>query len=118
PRLPRLVIPAKWGGPAGRGGPRGAEMNASTASTAVLAGVLMAGFGTMARGAGDSSGESRARIETMERQAQDFAGAARKMKGAHQQELLRKRARLESLIERLQAGEHVDPDEVDAVLGK
>jgi len=93
-------------------------MKPSSAFTAILTGMLIAGFGTLALAAGDSSGERRARIETMERQAQDFAGAAHNMKGAHQQELLRKRARLESLIERLQAGEHVDPDEVDAVLGK
>ncbi|TMA50550.1 MAG: hypothetical protein E6J70_09810 [Deltaproteobacteria bacterium] len=93
-------------------------MKPSSAFTAILTGVLITGFGTLALGAGDSSGERRARIETMERQAQEFAGAARNMKGAHQQELLRKRARLESLIERLQAGGRVDPDEVDALLGK
>ena len=93
-------------------------MKPSSAFTAILTGVLITGFGTLALGAGDSSGERRSRIETMERQAQEFAGAARNMKGAHQQGLLRKRARLESLIERLQAGGRVDPDEVDALLGK
>jgi len=93
-------------------------MKSSSASTAVLTAVLITGFGTLALGAGDSSGERRTQIAKMERQAQEFSEAARNMKGAHQQALLRKRAGLESLIERLQAGGHVDPEEVDALLGK
>jgi len=61
---------------------------------------------------------TQARITTLEKRAQQLSEAARNTKGGPQQELTLRRARLRSMIERLQNGEHVDPQEIDSLLAR
>jgi len=69
-------------------------------------------------GAESRARQTQARITTLEQRAQQLSEAARNTKGGPQQELILRRARLRSMIERLQNGEHVDPQEIDSLLAR
>ena len=81
--------------------------------TAALA--LSVGVGVAASWAG-TTGDQDALVATLEQQSKRLAEAARNTKGAPQGELLLRRARIRSLIDRLQKGEQVDPHEIDPLL--
>ena len=63
-------------------------MKPSSAFTAILTGVLITGFGTLALGAGDSSGEHRARIETLYMHFSRFAKGIRPGKRVNQGDVI------------------------------
>ena len=69
-------------------------------------------------GAESRARQTQAQITTLEQRAQQLSEAARSTKGGPQQELILRRARLRSMIERLQNGEHVDPQEIDSLLAR
>lgn len=90
-------------------------MTRSTMVAAFVAAVLATGLGGAALGAGTPR-DQQALITTLEQQSNRLAEAARNTKGGPQQELLLRRARLRTLIDRLQKGEEVDPHEIDPLL--
>ena len=87
-------------------------MNLSGITTALGALALLAGASTMAA---TPAGQTIAGLEDRADQLQARALAT---KGYPQHRLLMRRLRLEELIDRLNAGERVDPDEVDALLNQ
>lgn len=86
----------------------------------IVAGALMAvlavGLAAGALATEASSRDQQALVPALNQQSKRLTEAARNTKGAPQQELLLRRARIRSLIERLQNGEQVDPREVDRLL--
>ena len=86
----------------------------------IVAGALMAalavGLGASALAAETSSRDQQALIPALNQQSKRLTEAARNTKGGPQQELLLRRERIRSIIERLQKGEQVDPREIDPLL--
>ena len=90
-------------------------MKRSTMVAAFVAALFATGLGGAALGAGTPR-DQQALIGTLEQHSKRLADAARNTKGGPQQELLLRRSRLRSLIDRLQKGEQVDPSEIDPLL--
>lgn len=86
----------------------------------ILAGALMAalaaGLGASAPAAEVSPRDQEALIPALNQQSKRLTEGARNTKGGPQQELLLRRERIRSVIERLQRGEQVDPREIDPLL--
>lgn len=83
-------------------------------AAAIVAAVVV---GAPASGAGTSPSDQKV-IATLEQQDKRLTEGARHLKGGPQQELLLRRAKLRSIIERLERGEHVEPHELDLLLGR
>lgn len=86
----------------------------------IFAGALMAAFavglGARAPAAEVSPRDQQVLIPALNQQSKRLTEAARNTKGGPQQELLLRRERIRTLIERLQKGEQVDPREIDPLL--
>ena len=86
----------------------------------IVAGALIAaivvGVGMSAPAAEVSPRDQQAIIPALEQQSKRLTEAARNTKGGPQQELLLRRERIRSLVERLERGGQVDPQEIDRLL--
>ncbi len=84
-----------------------------------LSTVLVAGALTLAPAVSIAAATTdRATAGQLEARADQLEARALATKGGPQQELLMRRARLQRLIDRIDAGEHVDPGEVDDLLNQ